>query len=82
MNMFRDKEGMMPLTKAGLGMGMGPATAMNASMRSSMGGKIDPIVLARVIRLIEDQPELPLAEQLSANGVNGKSFSLGEPCFT
>ena len=66
MNMFRDKEGMMPLTKAGLG----------------MGGKIDPAVVARVTRLIEDQPELSRAAQLSANGVNGKSFALGEAGFT
>jgi blue copper oxidase len=67
MNMFRDKEGMMPLMKAGLGM--------------AKGGKIDPAVVARVVKLIEDQPELPQAEQLSANGVNGKSYALAEAGF-
>ncbi|MBV8451579.1 MAG: multicopper oxidase domain-containing protein, partial [Deltaproteobacteria bacterium] len=73
MNMFRDKDGMMPLTKAGLGMGKG--------MDTSMGGKIDPAVVARVTRLIEDQPELSRAAQLAANGVNGKSYALTEAGF-
>jgi blue copper oxidase len=73
MNMFRDKDGMMPLMKAGLGMGKG--------MDMSMGGKIDPAVVARVTRLIEDQPELSRAAQLAANGVNGKSYALTEPGF-
>ena len=67
MNMFRDKEGMMPLMNAGLVMGK--------------GGKIDPMVVARVVKLIEEQPELPRAEQLAANGVNGKPFALGEAGF-
>jgi blue copper oxidase len=82
MNMFRDKEGMMPLMKAGLGMGSGMAMGSGMSSNSGMGGKIDPAVVARVIRLIEDQPELSQAAQLSTNGVNGKSFALGEPGFT
>nr|WP_295741037.1 multicopper oxidase CueO [uncultured Acidocella sp.] len=96
MNMFRDKEGMMALMKAGLGMGagsgmvMGSGMSMNSgmavgsgmSMSSGMGGKIDPAVIARVTRLIEDQPELSRPAQLSANGVNGKSFALNEPGFT
>jgi blue copper oxidase len=42
---------------------------------------IDPATVARVTRLIEDQPELSQAQQHSANGVNGKSFALGEPSF-
>jgi blue copper oxidase len=68
MNMFRDDAGMMPLMKAGL-------VAMAKS------GKSDPAVIARVTRLIEDEPELSNAEQLSANGVNGKPYALGEPGF-
>ncbi len=67
MNMFRDKEGMMPLKMAGLAM--------------DGGGEIDPAVVARVVKLIEDQPELTEAEQLAANGVNGKPFALGEQSF-
>jgi len=68
MNMFRDEAGMMPLMKAGL----------NAMVQS---GKTDPAVIARVISLIEDQPELSRAMRLSANGVNGKPFALGVPGF-
>jgi blue copper oxidase len=98
MNMFRDKEGMAPLMQAGLGMGtasgmtMGTANPMPAghsggmSMTSgggmSMGGKISPAVVARVVRLIEDQPAIPMAQQLSAMGINGKSFSDTAPGFT
>ena len=77
MNMFRDKEGMAPLMKAGLAMGKSKSMAISMSM----GGKIDPAVATRVTRLIEDQPELSQAEQLSANGVNGKSYALDEPAF-
>ena len=68
MNMFRDDDGMMPLMKAGL-------VAMAKSGRS------DPAVIARVTRLIEGEPELSSAVQLSANGVNGKPFALNEPGF-
>jgi len=68
MNMFRDEAGMMPLMKAGL-------------MTMAQDGKTDAAVIARVIRLIEDQPELSRAAQLSANGVNGKAFALDEPGF-
>ncbi len=75
MNMFRDKEGMAPLTQAGLAMVMGSGTGM------SMGGKIDPAVLARVVKLIKDQPEMPRAQQLSAMDVNGKPFSITEKGF-
>lgn len=102
MNMFRDKEGMAPLMKAGLGMNAGSGTAsggsmamgtmtmtgmkMNSGDMSGMAtkdvGGIDPAVVARVTRLIEDQPELSRAEQLSANGVNGKSYALGETDFS
>jgi blue copper oxidase len=70
MNMFGDQAGMMLLMKAGLGM-----TEMGTS------GKIDPATLARVIRLIEDEPELSRPAQLSANGVNGKSYMLDESGF-
>jgi blue copper oxidase len=63
MNMFRDQQGMMPLKKAGL-------TAMVKS------GKTDPAVVARVVNLIVNEPALSQTEQLSANGVNGKPFSL------
>jgi blue copper oxidase len=58
---------MMPLKMAGLAM--------------DGGGEIDPAVVARVVKLIEDQPELTEAEQLAANGVNGKPFALGEQSF-
>jgi blue copper oxidase len=90
MNMFRDKEGMALLMKAGLGTGSGMAMGSGAAMRGvnmngtgvkGMGG-IDPAVVARVTRLIEDQPELSRAEQLSANGINGKSYLLGEAGFS
>jgi blue copper oxidase len=87
MNMFRDKEGMEPLMQAGLGMGKPTAMSMSSgagmSMRSGMpmGDKIDPAVVARVIKLIEDQPAMAKAEQLSAMGVNGKPFSLTEQGF-
>lgn len=67
MNMFRDQAGMMPLMKAGL---------------MDKGGMADPAVLERVVKLIVELPELLPAEQLSANGINGKPFVLGEPGFT
>jgi blue copper oxidase len=73
MNMFRDKDGMMPLEKAGLGMGKG--------MGDGMDSMIDPAVVARVTKLIEDEPALSQAAELAANGVNGKPFALGEPGF-
>jgi blue copper oxidase len=68
MNMFRDKEGMMALGKAGL-------------MAMGKGGKADPGVVARVVDLIVNGPTLSQCDQLSANGVNGKPFSLGEEGF-
>jgi blue copper oxidase len=67
MNMFKDAQGMMLLKKAGLAMGG--------------TGKIDPEVAARVVSLIVNEPALPESEQLSANGVNGKSFSLQQINF-
>jgi blue copper oxidase len=70
MNMFRDQAGMMPLMKAGLPMGVAPP------------GPIPPEVVARVTRLIEGEPTLPMAEQLALNGVNGKPFALKETGFT
>jgi blue copper oxidase len=63
MTMFRDMEGMMPLEHAGL-----PAMIKS--------GKTDPSVVRRVVDLIVDSPALSEAEQLSANGVNGKPFSM------
>jgi len=68
MNMFRDKEGMAPLMNAGL-------------MSMAKSGKSDPAIVARVTRLIVDQPELSEPVQLSANGVNGRPFALDEPMF-
>jgi blue copper oxidase len=68
MNMFDDEAGMMPLMRAGL-------VAMAKS------GKTDPAVVARVTKLIVDEPELSKAAQLSANGVNGRPFALDEPVF-
>ncbi|MBV9968679.1 MAG: multicopper oxidase CueO, partial [Xanthobacteraceae bacterium] len=62
MNMFRDKQGMLPVRAAGLGM--------------AASGRIDPQVAARVTDLIVNEPALTEAEQLSSNGVNGKPFSL------
>ena len=67
MNMFRDKEGMMALEKTGL-MAMGT-------------GQTDPAVIARVVDLIVNGPALSQSDQLSANGVNGKPFALGEAGF-
>ena len=79
MNMFRDKEGMMPLMKAGLNMGArGMAMSADKSMGEETSGGIDAAVIARATKLIEDQPEAE-SEQLSANGVNGKSFALESP---
>jgi blue copper oxidase len=63
MNMFKDAQGMMLLKRAGL-------------MKMAKTGKISPKVVARVANLIVNEPALPLSDQLSANGVNGKSFSL------
>ena len=63
MNMFRDQQGMMPLKTAGL-------------MEMVKSGKTDPAVVARVVSLIVTDPVLSPTDQLSANGVNGKSFSI------
>jgi cuproxidase len=63
MNMFKDAQGMMLLKRAGL-------IAMAES------GKTDPEVVAHVVNLIVNEPALAQSDQLSANGVNGKPFSL------
>jgi blue copper oxidase len=63
MNMYRDKEGMMALDKAGL-------------MIIAKGGQMGLAAVARVVDLIVNGPALPRPEQLSANGVDGKPFSL------
>lgn len=81
MNMFRDEAGMMPLTQAGLMMGMGQAPGMAHGTGMAHGGMPGADVVARVTRLIEDEPELSEAERLSANGVNGQPFALHAPGF-
>jgi len=63
MNMFKDAQGMMLLKRAGL-------------MAMAETSKTDPEVVARVVNLIVNVPALSQSEQLSANGVNGKPFSL------
>jgi blue copper oxidase len=63
MNMFRDQQGMMPLRTAGL-------------MEMVKSGKTDPAVVAHVVNLIVNEPVLSQTDQLSANGVNGKPFSI------
>jgi blue copper oxidase len=63
MSMFKDQQGMMLLDQAGL-------------MRMAGTGKMDPEVVARVTSLIVNEPALSESEQLSANGVNGRPFSL------
>ena len=69
MNMFRDKAGMMALEQAGL-------------MAMGKDGGTDPAVIARVVDLIVNGPALLQSDQLSANGVNGNPFALGEEGFT
>lgn len=82
MNMFRDKDGMMPLTMAGLGMDMrSKMSAMQAMAGADMAGKTDPAIIARVTKLIEDQPAMSRKEQLAASGINGKPFVFGGPAF-
>ena len=68
MNMFREKEGMMALDKTGL-------------MAKGKNGGTDPAVISRVVDLIVNGPALSQPDQLSANGVNGRPFALGEAGF-
>src|SRR5262245_26337441 len=63
MNMFRDQQGMMPLMTAGL-------------MAMVKSGKTDPEVVARVVKLIVNDPQVTEAQQLASSGVNGKPFAL------
>jgi blue copper oxidase len=63
MDMFKDMQGMMLLKRAGL-------------MATAETGKINPEAVARVTGLIVNEPALSQSDQLSANGVNGKPFSL------
>lgn len=63
MNMFKDAQGMMLLKQVGL-------------MKMAKAGKASPKVAARVANVIVNEPALSQTGQLSANGVNGKSFSL------
>jgi blue copper oxidase len=69
MNMFRDKQGMMPLMMAGL-------------PKMVESGKTDPAVVARVTNLIVTDKPLTPTEQLAVNGVNGKPFQLTRVDFT
>jgi blue copper oxidase len=69
MDMFKDMQGMMLLKQAGL-----PAMVQS--------GKTDPEVVKRVTNLIVNEPALPQSDQLAANGVNGKPFSLDRVNFT
>lgn len=63
MDMNMDKEGMTAFAKTGL-------------MDMMKSGVTDPEVVAAMTKLIAEGPALPLAQQLSANAVNGTSFSL------
>ena len=63
MDMFKDMQGMILLKQAGL-------------MATAETSKINPEAVVRVTGLIANEPALPQSDQLSANGVNGKSFSL------
>ena len=65
MQMFRDANARRMIMKSGL-------------MEMSKSGKTDRSVVARVVDLITNGPILPLKAQLTANGVNGKSFSFTE----
>lgn len=65
MQMYRDVNARRLMMKSGL-------------MEMAKTGKTDPAVVARVVDLITNGPTLPLKEQLTANGVNGKSFSFTE----
>ncbi|MFA0789030.1 multicopper oxidase CueO [Microbulbifer echini] len=44
-------------------------------------GKTDPVVVDRVLKLITEGPAMPLKARLTANGINGVSFSFTEPGF-
>ena len=65
MQMYRDANARRLLMKSGL-------------MEMSKSGKTDSSVVARVVDLITNGPALPLKSQLTANGVNGRSFSFTE----
>ena len=68
MDMFDDKQGMMLLDRAGL-----------MSMGGGMG--VTPSVAKSVTKLIVDEPAMTEADQLAANGVNGRPFALGRIDF-
>ncbi|MCO1335098.1 multicopper oxidase CueO [Microbulbifer sp. OS29] len=55
------------------------ATGLQKMMAS---GATDPTVVAKVVELITRGPALPLKAQLTANAINGVSFSFTEPGFT
>ncbi len=68
MQMYRDVEGQKIMRETGL-------------MEMAMTGKTDPAVVARVVKAITEEPTLPLKVQLTANGINGRSFSFIEQGF-
>ena len=68
MGMRLDEQGMGLLKGAGL-------------MEMDKVGSMDQAVVDRMVKLIQDGPALSLAEQLSANTVNGRSFELSQAPF-
>lgn len=53
-------------------------TGFMAMMKS---GKADPAAVARIVDAIVNGPAVPLKAQLTANGINGRSFSLIQKGF-
>lgn len=68
MQMFRDAEARRLMMESGL-------------MAMAESGKTDGAVVARIVDLITNGPALSLKDQLTANGINGKSFSFTESGF-
>ena len=69
MQMYRDVVGQQIMRDTGL-------------MQMAKSGKTDPAVVAKVVQAITEGPALPLKAQLTANGVNGQSFSFIEGGFS
>lgn len=69
MQMYRDVEGRRLMMESGL-------------MAMAKAGKTDAAVVARVVDLITNGATLPLKDQFTANGINGKSFSFTESGFS
>ncbi|MEQ8347011.1 MAG: multicopper oxidase CueO [Sneathiellaceae bacterium] len=68
MQMYRDVEAQKLMRETGF-------------MAMVKSGRTDPAVVARVVQAIETGPALPLKAQLTANGINGRSFSLIQKGF-